>query len=349
MLQRRFAIAACMLAAVVAGCSTSRSLPDVAGASALLRTATTSAVKIKEFADLPRYSGAYLPFGIAAGPKHSLWVTDYIDSDFGTNAVVQIAISGKMLNTYYPPDSGTSLYDIVEGPDRALWMTDTSYSRVLRMTDAGVFSDYNVGATPFDIIVGPDKALWFTEASAIGRLTTAGAVTTFAGGSGNENIVTGSDGALWFTENYANAIGRITTTGKMTQYTAGISSGAGLWGIAAGPDGALWFTESSGGRIGRITTAGAVTEYSSGITPGEQPRGIVAGPDGAMWFTEYTSPNSFPYGSAKIGRITTNGVISEYHKGLTNRAGPGNIVQGPDARALWFVETGIDKTGRVNL
>ncbi|MGO9948805.1 MAG: hypothetical protein ACLPWG_18375, partial [Steroidobacteraceae bacterium] len=49
------------------------------------------------------------------------------------------------------------------------------------------------------------------------------------------------------------------------------------------------------------------------------PSGITAGPDGNVWFTET--------GTDKIGRITTNGVISEFP--LSPASGPIGIVLGP--------------------
>ena len=55
---------------------------------------------------------------------------------------------------------------------------------------------------------------------------------------------------------------------------------------------------------------------------------ITTGPDDALWFVEYSS--------AKIGRITTAGAITEF-TGLGNN--PQGITAGPD-RALWFTEAG---------
>lgn len=92
---RKCLVAACVLAAGIAGCTVSHSLPNSTRPSETLHRGATGNVTIREFADLPRYSGAYLPFGIASGPDGSLWVTDCIDSDFGPNAVVQLATSGK--------------------------------------------------------------------------------------------------------------------------------------------------------------------------------------------------------------------------------------------------------------
>lgn len=308
-------------------------------------------VRIKEFADLPQYSNDYSPSAIASGPEHSLWVTDVIDQDYGENLVARIDTSGTRLQTFYyqgESTEGSSLEDIIAGPDGALWITDYYNSQIVRMTTDGAFSTFKLNAPPIGITVGPDKALWFTEYAAIGRITTKGRVTIYPAGSSDDDIAAGPDGALWFTEATGDAIGRITTHGKITTYTKGISSGASPYSIAPGPDGALWFTEATGGRIGRITTSGKVTEYSRGITPTEEPVGIAAGPDGAMWFTEYETYGSYIIRDSKVGRITMTGRVSEHSKGLSGSSGPSDIVAGPDGN-MWFVEAYADSVGRVRI
>jgi streptogramin lyase len=115
-------------------------------------------------------------------------------------------------------------------------------------------------------------------------------------------------------------------------------------GITTGPDENLWFTESGAGAIGRMTVGGVLTQFTlpdipapagsptgTSSTPA-QPEAITVGPDGALWFT---TENSL------VGRITTDGTITEYKvSGLT--ASTSSIVAGPDG-ALWF--TGV--TGEV--
>lgn len=349
-------VAAAAISAGLTACSGSSggAVPATANAQLLSRYPSGFAkerAKIEQFADLPQYSDYYGPSDIASGPSKSLWVTDVVDQDFGENAIVQIATSGKALNTFYYSgltSEGSSLAGIAAGSDGALWMTDEYNEQILRMTTSGEFTNFRLSTPPFAITSGPDKALWFTEYSAIGRITTSGVVSTYTASGGIFNITSGPGKALWFTESTGNAVGRVTTNGNITIFTKGLSPGADPWGIAAGPDGALWFAENGLGRIGRITTDGKVTEFSRGITTSEHPVGIAAGPDGAMWFTEYETPSSYGVADSKIGRITMDGKITEYSKGITSTAGPGAIVAGPDG-AMWFVESYTDETGRVKL
>jgi virginiamycin B lyase len=224
---------------------------------------------------------------------------------------------------------GSDLIDLAEGADGALWVTDEYNSQILRVTTGGSFTAYPLSESPWYITQGPDKALWFTETGDIGRITTQGVTSTYAVNGSSWGIAVGSDKALWFTEPDTDTIGRITTKGKVSYYSKGISSGAYPYLIAPGPDGALWFTEYKSGRIGRITTKGKVTEYSKGITVGELPIGIAAGPDDAMWFTESQGGSSSYSINGKISRITMSGKVTEYDKFNTS-SDPTAIALGAD-------------------
>jgi virginiamycin B lyase len=64
--------------------------------------------------------------------------------------------------------------------------------------------------------------------------------------------------------------------------------------------------------------------------------GITAGADGAVWFSGYSSAMT------EIGRITTDGVITQY---VTFNA-PSGITAGPDG-GLWFTEPAAQQIGRM--
>ncbi|MFZ0032852.1 MAG: hypothetical protein WAK84_13385 [Candidatus Cybelea sp.] len=355
----RVALVPGVLTLLVSACANGGNLqPNVAAQTdASLTRPAKERVTITQFADLPRYYNFYFPTAVTVGPDGALWVTDDIDQDAGQSAIARIETSGKRTNAfYYQNDASPSFEDIAAGPDGALWITDSGDGQILRMTTTGTFTTYPLNnADAEGIVAGPDHALWFVEnyfqGAAVGRITTSGKITYFSAGISSgatlHDITLGPDGALWFTESNGDRVGRVTKRGKITEYSAGITPGSEPYAITAGSDGALWFTEIGGGRIGRITTSGTVTEYSQGITLTERPAGIAAGPDGALWFTEYESYGSYQIRASKIGRITTNGKISEYSK-LKGKSEPVDIVNGPDGN-MWFVETNADKMGRVTL
>ncbi|MEI9983848.1 MAG: hypothetical protein WDN69_11925 [Aliidongia sp.] len=206
----------------------------------------------------------------------------------------------------------------------------------------------------------PALLSWFVIAVAIvvlGQPANAGAqsITEFPlpiAGSSPFGIAAGPDGALWFTEytvngvngapNTASKIGRIATTGEIIEFPLPTAAGTPQ-GIVAGPDGALWFYEAGdeGGtpaavppKIGRITLDGAITEFTIPLslnTAGPFGAAIAVGPDGALWFTVGFDDSLF---QAVLGRITTDGTITEYT--LSSAAGlPVSIAAGPDG-ALWL-------------
>src|SRR4029077_2299913 len=83
------------------------------------------------------------------------------------------------------------------------------------------------------------------------------------------------------------------------------SPGEAALDIANGPDGNLWVAVFPG-SIHKVTIQGVDTAYSvAGI-----PVHIAAAEDGALWFTEYDS-NS-------LGRITTDGDVSDFTTPTTN-------------------------------
>ncbi len=82
---------------------------------------------------------------------------------------------------------------------------------------------------------------------------------------------------------------------------------------------------------------GAFTEFSVPSGAASAPYGIVSGPDGALWFTEVIGN--------KIGRITTNGSVTEF-SGLTPSAFATGIAVGPDSN-LWFAECNVSKIGKI--
>jgi hypothetical protein len=65
---------------------------------------------------------------------------------------------------------------------------------------------------------------------------------------------------------------------------------------------------------------------------------ITSGPDGNLWFTEDQT--------SRIGKITTNGTITEYSSGITAGAVPLYITTGSD-RNLWFTELSGNRIGRM--
>jgi virginiamycin B lyase len=282
------------------------------------------------------------PEEVTAGPAGDggVWFTTQSQTAAGfvplPGFVGRLSTAGTF--SQYPLSPPGNPWQIMVGPDGALWFTDTGTNSIGRITTAGAIVEYPV-PTPNSqvdgITTGPDGALWF------GRITTGGMITEYPVPSSSldeSKIVVGPDGALWFTEGRfagGSSIGRITTSGVVTEYAipkpvsapVGITDSAPV-GITVGPDGALWFGDPGTNSIGRITTTGAITEYPV-PTPSAYPGNITLGPDGALWFTEFFAN--------KIGRLQITSPVgpSVNDLGIVNNASfaagssplaPGSIV-----------------------
>lgn len=311
-------------------------------------------------------TGGFSPRGIAAGPDGNLWLVDSVNGGAAAvpDKISRLSTTGVVTSFSTGISSGikgSSPDKIVSGPDGNLWFLQYPYGHIFRATPTGAITEFNnTFALSQKAVAGPDGALWFASGSNIVRITRDGVLSSFSPpGLGNATgIASGPDGNIWVTDSTKNAIGRMTITGVYTAYSDGISPNASPQDITAGPDGNLWFTEWSLDRIGRITPAGLVTEFSAGMTAKSGPRTIIAGPDGNLWFTMRSGTSSWSLdanGKAtnvvnrnSIGRITPNGVITEFGVDVLNNAGLNAITVGPDSN-LWFTEENADsnRIGRI--
>ena len=169
------------------------------------------------------------------------------------------------------------------------------------------------------------------------------------------DITKGPDGNLWFTYYHGSDIGRITPWGDTTQFRSPCPSPGG---ITTGPDGNLWYTCAGG--IGRMTPTGATTTFTLPSSPGPvfgtPGHSIAVGADGNLWFPinyQAGEPNSVLRIGGKIGRITPDGVITEFPLPFAFSSESilqSGITPGPDGN-LWYTRYGssANRIGRVDL
>jgi streptogramin lyase len=290
------------------------------------------------------------PANIAVGRPgdNELWFTDP-----AYNRVGRIATNG-VFDTFIPLRTGLSNpQSITAGPDGNMWLLEAGANQVARVTPFGNVTEFRIpssnGGVSGRIVSGPDGNLWFTEpgSSNIARITPSGTITEFHvpgyfRTNGPQDLAVGPDHNLWFTLPWANQAGYITTGGSFHMFTTGISDSAFPSGITAGPDGNMWFTEPAKDQVARITTAGVVTEFYIGITQRSAPSIITSGSDGALWFTEPVATGEH-WVTPHIGRITVNGVVTEYPVPNFGRC-DGGITTGRDGN-IWFT----DSTGSIGV
>jgi virginiamycin B lyase len=200
---------------------------------------------------------------------------------------------------------------------------------------------FRTPAGPQDSALGPDGRIWFTEfGGKVAAVRSDGSYTEFDVGRHTKpiGIAAGDDGNLWIAQSKGNEIGRVSTSGTVTEFPIP-GPGSRPVGIASGPGG-MWFTLSWGHRVGIISPTGDIRLFL--LPKGYKAGSITRGPDGNMWFSIDRSGSPL-YEGMQIGRITPDGVITEFDLPTPEYRVPMFIAPGPDGN-VWFttVATHID-------
>ena len=201
--------------------------------------------------------------------------------------------------------------------------------------------------------------IWFTDDGAspgIGVYHSDGSITEYTPKNSGLNagtlprFITMPDkhGDIWFTDDGTTpALGMINPATKtIREFTVppaakgatcprsvGEQTGTGScpWAPVLGPHGSIWFTN-------RVTTAPGIgmynpatkqwKEFGANLDTGSDPEGIAAGTDGNLWFTDDNVE------TPAIGKVTPDGTITEFSKGLGKGHLPRGITTGPDGNHL---------------
>ena len=317
--------------------------------------------KTCELVRVPQPNSESAVGGITAAPNGDIWFT--LPS---ANRVARLDSAGR--ETLYRDGipRGASPDAIALDKDGSVWFTDSSLNTVEHLTRQGAVHVYGNGLTPWNIPGGPvvtrDGTVWFRETlswhAVIARIARDGALTEFSDAPESTGTLQidpqNDDGvvALQMSSDVRPALPssavRLSPSGQIRPYdTAGCIITGGNFAClpqlrrfgtilvprawpnwaARGPDGNLWFTDSVNSQIGRMDVRGRVTYFTKGLRRWQSgPQYITSGADGALWFTEQRD---------RVGRITTDGRIQEFSKGIPVRSYPGGIVAGSDGN-MWF-------------
>ena len=255
-------------------------------------------------------------------------------ADRSYNKIGKIVLDQKQVTEYAVPNVSTDInalwFFITIGPDGNPWFTfhEQQGFTLATITSTGKITQYPITSNINEIggiTLGPDGNFWITASSnagyIVGKVNPTGHMTEYplpSKTAGFGSITSCPDGNLWFTESIAK-IGRITPAGSITEFA--LEKDIEPRDITSGPDGNIWFTTSIN-KIGKITPDGKkVTTY---VLPRKEsnPENLIAGPDGNLWFTELDP------GGDKIGRITPNGVITEYYEAYGDFSYTGLTISG---------------------
>lgn len=287
-------------------------------------------------------AGVNLPSGIAAGMDGNLWYGAIFGGTIG-----RITPAGVVTTFTDPQNEVNGARSFVQGTvDSKMWFVSAGNNRVGNIVvtsafggtvgDIHTFTNAAIDA-PTDITEGGDGNLWFSHDGGIGRVTPGGTITNFqppALAGGTDQVATDTDGNVWFTDFDDDLVGRVDV-GTTSVATFAVPGNMGdPFGLTTDPAGRIWYDSMASGRVGIVTTAGAFAQ-SFAIPANVRADGeMVAGADGDIYFESSTN---------RIGRITTDGVVSSYFTSSKISTATG-ITLGPDGR-IWLTSAFNSKVG----
>jgi virginiamycin B lyase len=235
--------------------------------------------------DLPPQPAGNFPQGVAAASDGSIWISEI-------NSVLRVG-SDRQVTSFAV--QGQPNGRIVQGPDKAIWVTELGKDRVARIMNEQVH-EFSLPSAP---------------------------VQVQCGGRCPYGIASGPDGNLWITESQLAAgglVGRMTLQGEYKNWPLR-EAGAALNDITAGPDQALWFGESRARGLGRVTTEGVVTEQVVDLPTHASGTELVSAGGGLIWYAPSLAPTSsedpiavgaaLPSGASRIYEIAgTKGPVA---------------------------------------
>ncbi len=161
------------------------------------------------------------------------------------------------------------------------------------------------GSSPHGVIQGPDKAAWLTDGgqNAIVRVGWPDrAVRAFPlpAGTRYANLNTAAfdgDGDLWFT-GQSGFVGKVATrTGTVTVKES--PRGTGPYGICTTPGGDVWWCSLAGSFIARIDRKTGDSHVVEPPTPRQGARRVWSDSQGRIWVSEWLSGNVSMHDPAK--------------------------------------------------
>ena len=161
-------------------------------------------------------------------------------------------------------------------------------------------------------------------------------------------IAVAADGSLWVAEEHANALAHVDAgNGRVLGTFPLPTASADPRFVARGAGGLMWFTEFKGAKVGTIAPDGTIHEYAVGCN-GCHPGALAIDPSGNAWFsemnvdTDMSTPGArATYGPDVIGRVTPQGVVSEFPVSA-KQSYPTALFAARDG-TIWFTE----RDGRV--
>jgi virginiamycin B lyase len=151
------------------------------------------------------------------------------------------------------------------------------------------------GSSPHGVIQGPDKAAWLTDSGQnaivrVGWPDRQVKVYPLPQGTGYTNLNTAAfdgDGDLWFT-GQSGYVGRVAVkTGEVTVKNS--PKGRGPYGICTTPSGDVWWCSLAGSFIAKIDRKTGDSTIVEPPTPNQGARRVWSDSQGRIWVSEWNS------------------------------------------------------------
>lgn len=254
-------------------------------------------------------------------------------------------VEGSSSTAAYPLTSPSARpFDLVIGPDQAMWVSEQNTNRIARIEN-GLVQEYALESTPgapAQMAAGQDGRLWYTDFSnnRVGWIKPDGEQGSTLLPTANSRplgLAVDVDGNIWFTEWDRAVLGRIDAAGTLEEYTlpATLSHPAEL---VLASDGYLWFTNENSKRIGRFDPETHQSEVFTLATASSAFSDLTPGPDGRMYFIGFQTVGSFDASSG------TPQDVREYPhtQPVFEAEGRTQLTVGPDEDILFITASGAN-------
>jgi streptogramin lyase len=307
---------------------------------ALAFASSAGAVTITEFPSNPGKES--LPEKIITGPGGNLWWTER-GSEPG---IGRMTPTGELFSVI---PSSVRPVDLVAAPSG--WVSWVGEIGVGSRSPAGFATSYPsefIGGAITLTTGGAVRMGGNTNSTAWTLLTSTSASSDHAefgeaaefinsrSGGKIQALAASAPNTLWASLSRTDKVLILSAAPLDEQLSVDLPANSNPQGIAIGPEGDAWVAMYDADAIDRIAPDGARTRFP--LPAGSEPYDLVLGPDGAFWILEQ--------GNAKIGRMTTAGVVTNEYAVPSGETGQSGITVGPEGN-IWFTDTEMGEIGRL--
>jgi virginiamycin B lyase len=278
------------------------------------------------------------PEAIAAGREGTLWAAGIVDrAEEPVRAfVTRLGSSGRLLTRSRSVLPGSSVANLVRGPEGAMWFTVPKMDEVLRVDDEGGLQSFQMpeGSRPTGLAAF-DGRIWVglrgrSEIATIDPAASEVATYPLRPGTSLTQMARGPDQRLWAIESRSPEFVRFEPDGEADYLTLDHTNpefeDQPNSDIAEGEGARIWFSHAERGSVEWLKLKGRHLHGAGINLEGGPATMLSAGPDRDMWFADERG---------KIGSVAPDGELGERSCAVSTCARVRAIAPGPEG-GLWF-------------